>query len=205
MKEAFMEGITWNEAFKLLKPLAFLVLEMAVYAVLIFNYYRFLARRDVVKLDFGKYKETGDRAITGFLHLLKVMAVYPPILFIWFALLAVVISFLGKNQSTDGILLISMALISTVRVTAYYSEDLSKDLAKMLPFTLLGIFLVDQSYFDFQISWKLIKGIPANWHPLVYYFLFIFALELLLRLFWITKKVTDKKPKESGSEKARQQ
>jgi hypothetical protein len=193
-----MTAFSLNDALDVIKPLAFLVLEMVVYAVLIFNYYRFLARRDIVKFDVDRYKDTGDRAITGFLHVLKTIVVYPIILFVWFALLAAVMSFLAKNQTTDTILLVSMALISTVRVTAYYSEDLSKDLAKMLPFTLLGIFIVDQAYLDFQISLTLIKGIPADWYQLVYYFAFIFVLELLLRIFWVVRKVPKKKPEQTA-------
>jgi hypothetical protein len=200
-KEPKMTGFSLTEALNVVKPLAFLLLEMVVYAILIFNYYRFLARRDIVRFDVERYKNAGDRAITGFLHLLKTIVVYPIILFIWFALLAAVLSLLAKNQSTDSLLLISMALISTVRVTAYYSEDLSRDLAKMLPFTLLGIFVVDQSYFDFQISFTLIKGITTDWYPLVYYFVFIFILELLLRIFWVIKKIPGKKtqPLEDGN------
>jgi len=188
-----MAGFTLNEALDILKPLAFLALEMVIYSVLIFNYYRFLSRRDIVKFDLDRYKDTGDRAITGFLNILATIVVYPVVLFIWFSLLAIVMGFLAKNQTTDSLLLISMALVSTVRVTAYYSEDLSRDLAKMLPFTLLGIFIVDESYFNFQISLTLIKGITTDWPTLVYYFVFIFALELVLRLFWIIKKVPGKK------------
>jgi hypothetical protein len=195
-----MVGFSWNEAISLIKPLAILALEMVIYSVLIFNYYRFLAKRDIVKFDLDKYKETGDRAITGFLNFIQTMAVYPVILFIWFVFLAAVLGFLGKNETAENILLLSMALISTVRITAYYNEDLSKDLAKMLPFTLLGIFIVDQQYFNFQVSWTLIKSLPENWHLLIYYFVFIFIMELVLRIFWIIKKVPQKKQKDVETE-----
>jgi len=30
----------------------------------------------------------------------------------------------------------------------YYNTDLSKDLARMLPFTLAGVYIIDQSYFE---------------------------------------------------------
>jgi hypothetical protein len=78
--------------------------------------------------------------------------------------------------------LVSIALVSAIRVAAYYSEDLSRDLAKMLPFALLGIYLVDQSYFEFEVSLELLKSVPEYWRLLVYYFAFIIALEFVLRI-----------------------
>ena len=116
-----------------------------------------------------------------FLYLLDHLVLFPVIIFFGFAILAILLGFLGKNQSTGDILLVSIALVGAIRVTAYYSEDLSKDLAKMLPFTLMGIYIVDRSYFDFSISLKLLTGIPDYWTYLVYYFAFIVVLELILR------------------------
>jgi len=92
------------------------------------------------------------------------------------------LGFLGKNQTTESILLVSIALVSAVRVAAYYNELLSRDLAKMLPFALLGIYLVDQSYFEFEVSLELMKSIPEYWILLVYYFAFIIVLEFVLRI-----------------------
>jgi hypothetical protein len=188
-----MTAFSVSEGLTVLKSLAILVAAMVVYSVLIFNYYRFLARRDIVTFNVERYKDTGDKAITGFLNFLLTAVLYPFILCIWFVLLALILGFLGKNQSSETILLASIALISAVRVTAYYSEDLSRDLAKMLPFTLLGIFIVDQTYFNVQSSLDLIKSLPDNWHLMVYYFAFIFAIELVLRTYWIIRVVAKKK------------
>jgi hypothetical protein len=177
-----MLGFSLNQAFDVLKPLAFMVLGMAVYAILIFNYYRFLARRDIFKLNLKRYKDAGDQGTRGFLHFILTIVIYPIVLCIWFTILAIVVGFVGKNQSSESIIFISLALVGTVRIAAYYKEDLSRDLAKMLPFVLLGIFIVDQPYFDYQASLTSIKGIAKEWHSMVYYFIFIFALEFLLKL-----------------------
>ena len=76
-------------------------------------------------------------------------------------------------------------------------EDLSKDLAKMLPFALLGIFLIDIGFFSWSASWELIREIPGLWKTMVYYLGFIIALELLLRMlsFLVPKKEEEKKKK----------
>ena len=78
-----------------------------------------------------------------------------------------------RNQEIQNILLVSIAVVSAVRITSYYSEELSRDLAKMLPFAMLGIFLIDLSYFSYQGSLTVLRGIPPLWKILVYYLLFV--------------------------------
>ena len=109
---------------------------------------------------------------------------FPIIIFFWFAVLAIFLGFLGKDQSTESILLVSIALVSAVRITAYFTEDLSRDLAKMLPFALLGVFLVDRSYFKLDVSLDLLRHVPDFWQLLVYSLLFIVALEVILRIIY---------------------
>ena len=92
------------------------------------------------------------------------------------------LAILSKTQDVGNILLISMTLVAAVRATAYYNEDLSRDLAKMLPFALLGIFLIDISFFSLQASIETIKLLPSMWKPMIYYFIFVVGFELLLRI-----------------------
>ena len=58
--------------------------------------------------------------------------------------------FLTKSYTVLNILYISFVIIVAIRITAYYTEELSRDVAKMLPFAILAIFLVDSSYFSFD-------------------------------------------------------
>jgi hypothetical protein len=171
-----------GEAYDVLLPLGLFVIEIVVYSIFVFKFYRFLACRDIIKVDYSRYRNVGLRFFRRLLYLLQNILFFPIIIFFWFAVLAIFLGFLGKNQSTENILLVSIALVSAVRVTSYYSEDLSKDLAKMMPFALLGIYLVDQSYFEVEVSLKLLTGIPEYWRLLVYYLLFIIALEFILRI-----------------------
>jgi hypothetical protein len=194
-----MEGFSIEEAMTVLRSLGFLVIAMVVYSVLVFHFYRFLARRDIVTFNVDRYKDAGDRLITGILSFLQTVILSPIVLLVWFAALAAIMSLLGRNQTTDTVLLISVALISTVRVAAYYNEDLSKDIAKMLPFALLGIYLVDQSYFDIKVSLALFEDIPNQLHSLVYYLAFVFALEVLLRIACIIAKVPRRKRQDIGT------
>ena len=171
-----------SEAYNVLGSLGILLLEIVIYSIFIFKFYRFLASRDIIKVNYSLYSNVGLRFIRWIGYLLQNIFLFPVIVFFWFAILAMFLGFLGKHQTTESILLVSIALVSAVRVAAYYSEELSRDLAKMLPFALLGIYLVDQSYFEFTVSLELLKSIPEYWIVLVYYFAFILALEFVLRI-----------------------
>jgi len=152
-----------SEAYNVLGSLGILLLEIVIYSIFIFKFYRFLASRDIIKVNYSRYSNVGLRFIRWIGYLLQNIFLFPVIVFFWFAILAMFLGFLGKHQTTESILLVSIALVSAVRVAAYYSEELSRDLAKMLPFALLGIYLVDQSYFEFAVSLELLKSIPEYW------------------------------------------
>jgi hypothetical protein len=169
-----------------LRPLIFFCLGIAVYAVFIFNFYRFLARKDIFEMDFTKYAQARFRFVRTFLHLIfyigKYLIVFPFVAFAWFALLTVLLTFLAKTQSIESILLVAMAVLSAIRITSYYNEDLSRDLAKMLPFALLGVYIVDLSYFSFSTSLDALLRAFNQWESVAYYLLFVIGLEFSLRI-----------------------
>ncbi len=175
-----------NEALELLRPAAIFAVGVAIYAVLIFNLYRFMSRRNIFNVDFSKYEESKHAALRKTLHLisyiLKYLLIFPLFAFFWFGVLVVMVAFLSKTKEVEDLLLIAMAVLTAVRVTSYYTEDLSRDIAKMLPFALLGIFLIDLRYFDFSTSTELLNRVADEWRSIFYYWVFVVILELVLRV-----------------------
>ena len=179
-------GFSVNDAVTVLKPLVGFAVGMAFYAIFVFWFYRFLARKDLFELDFVKYEKSRLRLVRSILHLvfyvLKYLIVFPFVAFFWFASLTLLLSFLAKNQTPETILLVSIAVVSAIRITAYYDEDLSRDLAKILPFALLGIFLIDLSYFSLPATLDTLRETVAQWRIMAYYLAFAIALEIVLRI-----------------------
>ena len=199
-QEMFQINFDINEAITVLKPLALFLLGMVIYSVFVFKFYRFLASRDIFGINLKKYNNVRHcffgRLVTYLFNIIEYIFLLPVIIFFWFGVLTVLLTFLAKTQPSETILLVSMALIGSVRVTAYYNEDLSKDLAKMLPFALLGVFLIDISYFSFSESLSMLYKIPALYQTLFYYLLFVIVLELLLRIItMILSPLVSKKTK----------
>ena len=169
-----------------LKPLISFVLGMAIYAVFIFNFYRFLGRKNIFELSLDKYKQSKFQFLRVMLHLIfyviKYLVVFPFVAFAWFVILTVLLAFLAKDQPIDRILLVSIAVLSAIRITSYYNEDLSRDLAKMLPFALLGVFIIDLSYFSLPGSVGALQQAMTQWESAAYYLIFIIGLEFVLRI-----------------------
>ena len=184
----FPGGLSLDEALQVLGPVALYALGMAIYAVFIFRFYRFIAARDMFNLDFSRHDDSRIPVLRDLMHLigyvLKYVIVFPAFAFFWFAVLTLMLSFLSEGREMSDILLIALATVSTIRVCAYYDEDLSRDLAKILPFAVLAIFLIDTTFFDVQASLEVLRQARALSETIFYYLAFLVALEFGLRFVY---------------------
>jgi hypothetical protein len=181
----FPGGLSVDEALRVLGPVAVYALAMAIYAVFIFRFYRFIAGRDMFNLDFSKHDNSSIPVLRDLLHLVgyvaKYVILFPACAFFWFAVLTLMLSFLSEGREMSDILLIALATVSTIRVCAYYDEDLSRDLAKILPFAVLAIFLIDTTFFDVEASLEVLRQTRSLAETIFYYLAFLIALEFGLR------------------------
>lgn len=170
---------------ELLIPFLIYLIGIVIYSMFVFHFYRYLASKDIFKIDLNKYDNAKfpfiAKLTSFYTYILKYFILFPVFASFWSLFLAVLIIFLTDSQTVQTTLLISVALVSAIRVTAYYNEDLSRDLAKMLPFALLGVFIIDINFFSLQTAIANVKSIPSYYITLVYYFAFIVGLELVLR------------------------
>jgi len=167
--------------------LVFFTAVIVIYSVFVFYFYRFLAKKNIIELNLNQYNQYANPAVVKFFavifYLIEYVVVLPVLTFFWFAVLSILILLLSKGIGISTILLISAALVAAVRITAYVSEDLSKDLAKMLPFTLLAIAITTAGFFDINALLQRITEIPSLFSNIAYYLLFIVAVELIMRTF----------------------
>jgi len=165
--------------------LIFFTAVIVVYSVFVFYFYRFLAKKNIIELNLNQYNQYANQAVVKFFavifYLIEYVIILPFLTFFWFGVLSILILLLSKGIEISTILLISAALVAAVRITAYVSEDLSKDLAKMLPFTLLAIAITTAGFFDINALFSRITEIPSLFSHVLYYLLFIIAVELIMR------------------------
>ena len=186
INEIFPAGLNMDDALDLLADVVIYVLGMAAYAFFVFRFYRFLASPDMFELDLSRYERSRFRFVRSALHALfyvvKDFIFFPFFAFFWLAVLTLILSFLSKGQLFDETLLMALATVSAVRVTAYYRERLSRELAKILPFALLAIFLIDASFFSIGASLEVLGEAGEHTEHIVYYLAFLVLLEFALRI-----------------------
>ena len=186
VNDIFGNGLDLQDALDLLGPLSIYVLGIAGYGILVFKYYRFVAARDMFELDLSRYEGVRLRWVRSLLqvtlYIFKYLILFPVFAFFWFAVLTLVLAFLSKGQTFSDTLLIAVATVSAIRATSYYNEDLSRDLAKILPFAIMGVFLIDASFFSLSDSLNTLNEASDYNAHILYYLLFLIALEFVLRI-----------------------
>ena len=175
------QSLSLSEFYATIEPLIYYVIAMAVYAFFIFKFYRFVASRDVFKIDFEKHRGKGKAAMYA-IYIIGYLILFPIIIFIWFGVFSAFLIFISKMKILSSILLVAMALVATIRIATYYNEELSRDIAKLLPLAMLAIFIIDMSYVSIPESINILYQMPLMWKVMVYYLIFVICLEFFLRI-----------------------
>ncbi len=170
----------------LLITLLFFTALLVIYSVFIFYFYKFLAKKNLIELNLDKYNNTEHEGLTKFLaflfYILEYLIILPIITLFWFAVLAIFLVVLSKTEQVSTILTIAAALVASVRITAYISEDLSRDLSKMIPLALIALFILEPNFFSIELLVGRLNQIPLVLYSIPYYLLFIISIELIVRL-----------------------
>lgn len=67
-----------------------------------------------------------------------------------------------------------MAIVTAIRVTAHYSQNLSQDPAKMLPLGILGaLILEDAPALPAEIPVDVVVAVAEQWETILLYLLFL--------------------------------
>ena len=156
--------------------LFYLIIMIAIYSVLIYHFYRYIARRDCFKPSARKHSK--------FVGFMKYFFLYPVVAMVFFLGFSLIFISLTDPNTYEviQILPIAFAIIVAIRITAYYTEDLSKDVAKMLPFAVLGVFLIDSTYFEMDVVMERISSLPQYVNTIVQFLILIILVEWILRI-----------------------
>ena len=195
--------VSLTDFFNTSRPLFFFVGSIFIYSLFIFKFYKFLARRDILDLKLQQYSAD----LTGYIktlvivlfYILKNLIVIPLLIFFWFAVFAVILIIINKTQTAETVLLISIAIVAAVRIASYYKEELAQEIAKLIPFSMLALFLVDINYFSLDKILMTAQGLPSLWKNAIYYLVVVITLEFMLRMIigieWLFTQGNESKEK----------
>jgi len=179
---------SWAQGFV---GLFLLVLLVVFYSIFIWKFYRFISKKNPLGLNLNKYNKIEHsffaRLITGTLYFVEYILILPVLIFVVFAIFTFFLIILAQNQDISQILIISAIIIAAIRMTSYYKEELSREISKILPFTLLAIAALNPSTFSQSNYIETIlthfSQIPNFFGQIKTYLLFIIILETILRFF----------------------
>ena len=117
--------------------LLFFTTIIVIYSVFIFYFYQFLAKKNIIELNLNQYNRNENPTLVKFFavifYIMEYIIFLPIVTFFWFSILAILILILAEGIEVNTVLLITTALVASVRATSYVSKNLAKDLAKMVP------------------------------------------------------------------------
>tara|TARA_Y100000034_G_scaffold125316_1_gene174679 strand:- start:508 stop:1173 length:666 start_codon:yes stop_codon:yes gene_type:complete len=177
------------EQYRILVSLLLYTIFIVIYAVFIWKFYRFMAEREIIKLNLSQYNYSSRPGLDKFLSIvlstIEYVIILPFLVFFWFSVFSIFLLVLSSSQEPEMILLIAAAIIASTRITSYISQNLSRDLAKIFPFTVLALFLLDPAkFFDINVIFDKIIQIPSLFGNILMFLIFIFSIELILRLVY---------------------
>ena len=177
------------EPYKSYLVLGIFILLISIYSIFVWKFYRFLAKRDLLELNLNQYNNSDHPFLKKFFEVLLFIAEYiiilPVVVFFWFFVISIILLLLAKEHSISNILLISATMVGAVRISAYYNEDLSKDLAKLFPLTILAVAFLTPNFFDLNDTISKISEIPNLFTNIIFYLIAIVILEFVLRIFFL--------------------
>lgn len=166
------------------------ILLIFVYSIIIWKFYRFIAKKNIISLNLGKYNRSEhpifSKILGGGLYLVEYILILPILVFLWFAVFSILLILLAENLDIPKITLISAVIVGAIRLVSYtprYGQELAKEVSKLLPFTLLGIAITRPDFvFDFTRVIQNLSQIVPFFGQITLYILFIIFLEMALRI-----------------------
>ena len=168
-------------------PTLMAIIAIAAYSGFVFMFYRLLARRDILNLDLSKYDQTMGGKIRAFFRtaawLIQYALAIPILIGFWTVVMAGILTLLADGDDHARNALIATSVVGSVRILSYWTEELSRDVAKMLPFAVLGVFLVSSISVEFSEFEELVENRNQLAQSYINSLILLSILETVLRIY----------------------
>lgn len=174
-----------KEPYKTSAILLIHVLFMVLYSIIIWKFHKFLASREIIKLNLKKYNKSKNPELSKFLAIilfsLEYLIILPFIVLLWYGLFSLFIFILSESINVNQILLLTAAVIVSIRVTSYIDQSLSKDLAKLFPLTILAYYFINPNFLKASLFIERLSQIPSLLNNIILFLAMIILIEFALR------------------------
>jgi len=158
---------------------------IVVYSIVIFYFYKFLSKKNIIELNLYQYNQYENPALVKFFaiffYLVEYVIILPVLTFMWFGILSILVLLLSPHLSMETVLLISAALVASIRVLSYINRYLAADVAKIAPFNFMIIAVTTPDFFNLTSLIARVHEIPNLFTDVIYFLIFIMAIEIIMR------------------------
>lgn len=186
-------------------PTLIAIIAIAVYSGFVFMFYRILAKKDLLTLDLSKYADDFGGKVKKYLRsvlfVIQYVVVVPVLIAFWTLVLAVILTLLSDSSDHARNALIATSVVGAVRILAYWTEELSRDVAKMLPFAVLGVYLVSSTSVQWSEFRELLESLPELAKSFFSSLVLLAILETLLRITSTLSRIRSKRWKRKKMQK----
>lgn len=195
IKESVIEFLSSNyssvmdnmpDSYRTIINLVLLTIVIFIYAIISWKIYKFISKRDILELNLSRYNKTEhvffSKLYATLLFIIEYIIIVPVIVIIWFGFFAAFLIVLSDGVNTSQIMLICAAIIASIRLAAYFDEDLSEEFAAYFPFTALAVILLEPRTIDMGAIISDLAKIPYFMGDILIFVIFAISLELLLRI-----------------------
>lgn len=166
---------------------------ISIYSLFVWKVYRAISKKDIISINLAQYNSfehaVFNKLFAGILYFIEYLIILPFLILFWYILFALALLFFSENISLENILLLSGAVVGSIRLLAYYNHEISSDIAKLLPLTILGITLLNPKLLNITAFIDSFKQIPELLLSFGYALMFIIILEILLRFLDLFKRI----------------
>ncbi|MBI2542167.1 hypothetical protein HYV80_05650 [Candidatus Woesearchaeota archaeon] len=120
------------------------ILFLAIFIMWYF-YHKQLTKKNLFEIPKISSDSKYVNFINKFAYFFKYLIIFPLYSFIWFLIFSFLLVLIAKARPTGEIMFFGIVVVSVTRIAAYASPKLAEDMAKLLPWALIIVFLTDPS------------------------------------------------------------
>lgn len=119
-----------------------IILFLAIF-VLWYFYHKQLSKKDLFEIPKIDSNNKFLNFINRLAYFFKYLLLFPLYSFIWFLIFSFLLVLIAKSRPIGEIMFFGIVIVSVTRIAAYVSSKLAEDMAKLLPWALIIVFLTD--------------------------------------------------------------
>jgi hypothetical protein len=183
--QALMSSLhPWIQTFINISLISILV---TLFFIFIYKLYHIICKKNLLELNLRQYNTASHAGYKKFmgtlLYFIEYIIIFPFFVIFWFCMFTIFVMLLAKGLDFAAVLTISTIIIIVIRTTAYFKESLSKEIAKLLPFTMLVVAITEKEFFNFERVFIRAAELPLFFEDILVYIAIIVVIEIILRVF----------------------